>query len=402
MKILWFPRLQFDVDKLHITTWREMCNALERKGIGVKIAVAGTNNGSFNRPYIKISIIKLKYLRILSFWIYGYLKFVKNYLIYKPDVVILDIYSIWFSFPFKLLPIRNSLFIVDNRTPLYNETSHKSTLRDNFTKKYTELCYLYCKSFLDGITVITDHYKHQICKNYRFAFSTVGVWSSDVDLDEFSVHEYKNSDIPLILKGKFVLMQHGEISYNRGLFETIKAMSMVNRRDVFLFLIGDTVGSSKAKDELVRMIQKLNLEENVHIYPPVAHSEIPKYISYSNCAIMSYPNIEYWNNNNPIKLLEYLAMGKVVICTDMWTFRNVCGGRRCAYYVKDNNPKTIAKAINYCLDNKMLLGNWGLEGVEIVKANLTWNVQAQNLLDFIRQLHTRKYEKCNVTGCDAC
>ena len=386
LKILWFPRLQFDVDKLHITTWREMCGALERKEIKVKIAIAGNDNNTFNRPYIGISIIKKKYLRILSFWINGYLKFIKNYLIYKPDVVILDSYSIWFSFPFKLFPTRGSIFIVDNRTPIYNETSQALTLKDIITRKYTKLCYQYCKLFLDGITVITDHYKHQICKDHKFDSSTVGVWGSGVDLDKFSVHEYKNSDIPSLLKGKFVLMQHGEISYNRGLFETIKAMSIVNRDDVSLVLIGNAIGSSKAKDVLVRMIQKLNLEKNVHIFPPVPHSEIPKYISYSDCAVMAYPNIEYWNNNNPIKLLEYLAMGKVVICTDMWTFRNVGGDSNCVYYIKDNNPETIAKAINYCCDNKMLLSSWGIEGVEIVKKEFTWNAQAKNLLDFIGQL----------------
>ena len=40
MKILWFPRLQYDVDRLHLVTWKEMAQALERQGHDVRVAVA--------------------------------------------------------------------------------------------------------------------------------------------------------------------------------------------------------------------------------------------------------------------------------------------------------------------------------------------------------------------------
>ena len=41
MKILWFPRLQYDVDRLHLVTWKEMAKALEQQGHAVRVAVAG-------------------------------------------------------------------------------------------------------------------------------------------------------------------------------------------------------------------------------------------------------------------------------------------------------------------------------------------------------------------------
>ncbi|HDH52987.1 MAG TPA: glycosyltransferase [Nitrospirae bacterium] len=124
--------------------------------------------------------------------------------------------------------------------------------------------------------------------------------------------------------------------------------------------------------------------------PPVPYSEIPEYISYCDCAIMAYPDIEYWNLNNPIKLLEYLAMGNVVICTDMWTFNDVMGNEKCACYVKDDSPQTIAEAINYCYNNKNLLREWGKTGTEIVREKYTWEKEAGNLLDFIECLMKQK------------
>ena len=387
MKILWFPRLQTDIDKLHITTWREMCRELDRKGVNTKIAIVGYDDGNiFNMPYIRIAVIKKKFLRLFSFLIDGYIKFVINYFSFKPDVIILDIYSIWFSFPLAIFNSKNKpLFIVDNRTPFHNPLSQESTLLDVLMASYTKLCYWYCNLFLHGVTVITEHYRQQVCKDFSFSLSVVGVWGSGVDVERFSP-KHNNNNKPDFLKGKFVLMQHGEISYNRGLFETIEAISMINNKEVCLLLIGDSVAGSNAKEDIKQLIEKLKLEERVYLLPPVAHSEIPKYISYCDCAVMAYPDIEYWNNNNPIKLLEYISMGKVVICTDMWTFRNVMDRRKCAYYLNNNNAEEIVAAINYCYENRAFLYQWGRDGIEIINKGYTWRKQAENLLRFIDQL----------------
>src|SRR3990167_2062358 len=115
-KILWFPRLQFDIDRLHITTWREMCGELEDSfGCKVKIAIAGKINAprTFNRDYIHIFIIRKKFLRILTYLMFGYLKFFYTYLTYRPQIVILDLHSIWFSIPFSFLARKKIKFIVD-------------------------------------------------------------------------------------------------------------------------------------------------------------------------------------------------------------------------------------------------------------------------------------------------
>jgi glycosyltransferase involved in cell wall biosynthesis len=384
MKILWFPRLQFDIDKLHITTWREICRELEQRWkCDVRIAIAGRRcDNVFNKDYIPIFIIRKKFLRLLTFWVIGYAKFIYHCLIFKPDVVILDIFTIWFSIPFSILPKKKMLIIVDNRTPFYNIRPYKPTWNDKIIEFYTKLSYKYCKYFLDGMTVITDYYKGYVCKNFEFNPFFIGVWGSGADIDMFSPEKVNVSWRPDFLREKFVLMQHGEIGYNRGALETVEAIKFVNNEEIVLVFIGE----GGAKNEILRKIKTLDLEKRVYFLSAIPYSEVPTYISYCNCAIMAYPNIEYWNNNNPIKLFEYLAMGKVVICTDMWTFRNVGGDSRCICYIKQNDARTIAKAINYCYENREYLDEWGREGIKIVKENFTWHKQAGNLLSFIEQL----------------
>jgi len=371
-----------------------MYNELLNMGIDVKLAICGNDTSRIlDIPYVKVPIVRIKYLRILTFWINGYLKFLCNYLSFKPNVVIFDIYSIWFSFPFAFLPKRKCIFIVDNRTPIYKEAFCKHpSLMDRAIKLYTKIAYLYCKYFLDGMTVITEHYKNSICDNYGFKEEKMGVWSSGVNIECFNIS--MTTEKKLSQEDRFVLIQHGEISHDRGLFETVNALRLLPDIPVTLLLIGDSVNSN-TKDELRNHAERLGVSRNLIFKPRMPYNEIPGYIMQSDCAIMAYPNIEYWNNNNPIKLLEYMSLGKVIICTDMWTFRDVLKNSNSACYIKDNDPSTIANAIRYCYENRFKLKLWGKEGFEIVKNRFTWKKQAEELVNFIYKLCKNK-NFCNL------
>jgi len=384
MKILWFPRLQLDIDKLHMTTWREVCGELETLGHSVSIAIAGGKDGRIaSQNQIYVPILKIKYLRIGTFLINGFIKFILAWIRTKPNVIILDIFSVWFSIPFIFVPAeRRPIIIVDNRTPFYNLNSQYSSLSDEVFKKYTAFVYQYSNFFLDGMTVITNFYKQYVCNVYKYSSERIGVWESGVDVNTFSLQKYRNEIRPHCYDGYFIIMQHGELSFNRGLLETIEAFSLLKQNNIILLLIGE----GKAEKTIRKLITKKKLENRVLLLPTVPFSEIPRNISYCDCAIMAYPNLEYWNNNNPIKLIEYLSMGKVVISTDMWMFRSVMSDSKCAYYIKENRPEFIMQAIDFCYKNRELLNKWGEDGVEIVKERYTWRKQAEKLLSFINKL----------------
>ena len=84
-----------------------------------------------------------------------------------------------------------------------------------------------------------------------------------------------------------------------------------------------------------------------------AYQDVPRYVNLCDVGIMAYPNSEYWKYNNPIKLLEYLALGKPVIVRDMITFRSVVGGHAGAVFIQDHcreplltplsKPRTMGK-----------------------------------------------------------
>lgn len=387
MKILWFPRLQFDTDRLHITTWREMAREINCAGHTLRIAVAGKNtNGDFGSNYISIPIVRVKFLRILSFWVNGFGKFVKHLIEMLPDAVILDVFTIWFGLLLLCIPrSRRPLIVVDNRTPVYIE-KYQSARSARLMLWYSRLCFAFCRRHFDGMTVITDYYREYLARSFRFDSGRVGVWNSGVNTDRFDPALFSGTPRPDFLRGKFVLMQHGEISHGRGIFQTIEALNIIGRDDICLLLVGGVVRGEKARQETFAEIAQADRGGRVHIVGPVSHSRIPEYVSFCDCAVMPYPKIEYWNNNNPIKLVEYLSMARPVICTDMWTFRAVMGDAPCAVYVQDNDPAKVAEAIMRCVRHRDELAAWGREGRRIALERYSWEKQAARLVDFLEAL----------------
>ncbi|MFA5100207.1 MAG: glycosyltransferase [Candidatus Omnitrophota bacterium] len=391
MKILWFPKLQFDIDRLHITTWREMSREMNGLGHTLRLAVAGRNtNGDFGSVYIPIFIIPKKFFRIISFWICGFFQFIVHCFKMLPDAVIFDVFTVWFSLPLIFLPkpVR-PILIIDNRTPVYLEEYH-TRFNTFLMQSYTKFSFAYCKAFFDGITVITEHYRDYVCKTYGYQAARVGVWTSGVNTERFSPERFVSEPRPDFLKGKFVLMQHGEISHVRGIFKTLRALNMIDKPDICLMLVGDVMRGKAAREHIFKELADTDTGKHLHLLPPVSNSEIPRFISYCDCAIMAYPNIKYWNNNNPIKLVEYLSMAKPIICTDMWTFRKVMQDSPCAVYVKDNDPKRLMEAILFCYKNKELVRRYGAEGRKIALASYSWKRQAMNLVDFIGILKKKR------------
>lgn len=389
VRIFWVTRLRADIDKFHITTWREMSRELKSFGHDVRLAVSGHySRDVFDDSYVSIPVIRIKYLFNISFWITGFFVFLVECTRFKPDVIILDFYTTFFSIPLLLIPKKKRpIMITDMRSPLYDPSHRGPCIVEFFNKTYSNKVHLYGRYFLNGITVINDYYKQELCASFGIDDKVVGVWTSGADIVRFSPDKYRTGERPDYLNGKFVLLQHGEISHNRGIIECVKALRALNKKDVCLILLGAPVKNKWILDEVSSLSMDLGLGSNVYHLPPVPYGEIPKYISYCDCAIMAYPKIAYWDYNNPIKLLEYLAMAKVVIATDTTAFRDVMGDGRCACYINDNDPESIARAIKYCYDHRHSLPGWGMDGPTIIKERYTWEKQAVNLLSFIGTLN---------------
>ena len=167
----------------------------------------------------------------------------------------------------------------------------------------------------------------------------------------------------------------------RGLTQTIEAVKILKRKyPKIIFLL---LGTGPIVNMLRSLVKKEGLEQNIVINDPVDQVEVPNFISMCDVGIVPLPDHPYWRSQSPLKLLEYLAMEKVVILTDIPAHRSVIGEAKCGIYISTIEPIEIAKAIEYAYLNKVSLHEWGRIGREIVKKKYTWEKVALDLQEYL-------------------
>jgi len=226
--------------------------------------------------------------------------------------------------------------------------------------------------------------KKEICSKYNISLDRVGVWTTGVSTEVFrsDIHVETKMKKKYHLEDSFIVLYHGAMHRNRGIIETIKAMELLRDEypNIILFLLGGSLFSLK------NFVQKRNLQNMVIFHDSVSYSEVPKYINMCNVGIVPLPNLSIWRHQRPLKLIECLAMNKVVLATDIPANRDVLGKSKCGIYISSTEPKEIAKAILYAYTNRRMLRKWGSYGRRIVERKYSWKKAAENLEVYISGL----------------
>jgi glycosyltransferase involved in cell wall biosynthesis len=134
------------------------------------------------------------------------------------------------------------------------------------------------------------------------------------------------------------------------------------------------------------LIEEAQLEDNVKLLGAVAYEDIPYYIALCDLGIIPFPPLIWWRVSNPLKLLEYLAMAKPVVLTDIEAHRQVIGTAKCGIFMPDNDPLSIKYAIMSAYKCREDLSRYGRFGRTIVRDKYSWSSQVQALMNYLARL----------------
>lgn len=312
----------------------------------------------------------------------------------RPGFMIIDwdsVYSVMPALPLcRLLGVKVVLDIRSTPTPLEN-MQQKASLLLRLQNLVFNISVNIAKKRLDGMTIITDLMKKEVCTRFHINPEWVGVWSSGVSAELFSYEQHAHDGMNLRekfgLTGKFIVFYHGGFSQARGLMDAIGAMTLVKDRypDSVLFLLG--TGSAETLAEMKKAIQGNRLQDTVVLHDAVDYTEVPKYIAMSDVGIVPLLDLPQWRNQCPLKLLEYIAMKKVVILSDIPCHREMIGNDKCGIFMPTISPAGIASSIAYAYDNREKLVDWGAKGRTIVTEKYTWERIGENLDAYLRQIN---------------
>ncbi len=294
---------------------------------------------------------------------------------HRPDVIITDWMSAVltrFVVILKKIGFLKVKLIHDVRTVPVKDDGGKSY--SVYTKSLK-----YAKANFDGITTITKPLREKICAEFDYFPDQIAIWTSGVDTNHFQPRDASELRQELNLNGKFVVFYHGSVNQNRGVVRLAEAAEYLRNYPEVRILI---VGSGNQWNRLQSVIKRKNLDQ-VILKQTVPYAEIPRWISLADLCVVPLPDHPWWRVSSPLKLMEYLSMGKPVLLTEMIAHRAIIPSGDDAFYVEDASPKAFAEGIKRAIKAKDKLKQMGEWGRRKADSELTWRDQASVLINYI-------------------
>lgn len=177
----------------------------------------------------------------------------------------------------------------------------------------------------------------------------------------------------------------GGISRIRGIVELVKALEYI---DTTLHLAGN-FESEKLKKE----VMSLPGWKKVKYYGFVDRKEIKRILKFVKIGVVTlHPTINYLDSL-PIKMFEYMSAGIPVVASKFPLWQNIVEKNRCGICVDPQNPKEIAKAINYLLSNDNASKEFGKNARNLVETKYNWEKEEKKLFAIYRSLLNIKEDK---------
>ena len=187
-----------------------------------------------------------------------------------------------------------------------------------------------------------------------------------------------------IKKNDILLFFMGWIYDFSGMKEVAESLSNFDNESIKLMIVGE--------GDLYKLLSKMksenNLNEKLILTGKIPFEEVPKHIASADiCLLPAYKN-EIMMNIVPIKIYEYMAMGKPVIATNLPGLKKEFGNNNGIIYI-ENPEQTLEKAI-YLYENYMIQS-------EGIKASLYSRDQDWNKITNKFESILKNFPKKNVS-----
>ena len=185
------------------------------------------------------------------------------------------------------------------------------------------------------------------------------------------------------LEDSKVVIYVGTMSKLRHLDVLVYALSEINerRQAVKLLMVGD--GDDKA--HLEELANELGIENNVIFTGVVYDYEVPNFIAAADIGLSPVPPLDIYKVSCPIKMIEYMVMGKPVVANEEIPEQKVAIQENGGGILVKFEAESFANGIIKLIDDLELAKEMGAKGREWVTKNRSYEMLA-------RQLEERYFE----------
>jgi glycosyltransferase involved in cell wall biosynthesis len=188
------------------------------------------------------------------------------------------------------------------------------------------------------------------------------------------------------LENRPVLLFHGAMSRDRGLFDMLAAIGLVRQSipDVLLLLIGFL--SQHDRDETTRMICELHIEENVQVHQHVDHGQIAGWLGIATIGLVPTRPVVQYRHALPIKLFEFMISEVPVLAADLPEIAPYVKTSGAGFLFESGNPVSLAEGICTMLADEAGLRRMGENGRRAVEEEWNWSKMEERLFEVYNEL----------------
>ena len=188
------------------------------------------------------------------------------------------------------------------------------------------------------------------------------------------------------LENRPVLLFHGAMSRDRGLFDMLAALGLVRQSipDVLLLLIGFL--SQHDRDETTRVMGELHVEGNVQILRHVDHGQIAGWLGIATIGLVPTRPVVAYRHALPIKLFEFMISKVPVLAADLPEIVPYVRTSGAGLLFESGNPVSLAEGISKMLTNEAGLRRMGENGQRAVEEKWNWSRMEERLFEVYDEL----------------
>ncbi len=179
----------------------------------------------------------------------------------------------------------------------------------------------------------------------------------------------------------------GAISRARGAVEMTKAMEyLADSHNARLLLAGPM-----DSDELHSELKSIPAWRQVDYMGVISRQGVQEYLARSKIGLVTLRPKANYIESLPIKIFEFMWGGLPIVASDFPYWRELFGDIGCCIFVNPLDPKEIAQAVSWLLDNPLEAEIMGKKGREAAKNRFSWSSEEKKLLDVYNKILTAPY-----------
>jgi glycosyltransferase involved in cell wall biosynthesis len=193
---------------------------------------------------------------------------------------------------------------------------------------------------------------------------------------------------PINLSEKFNLPSNAKIVLYAGSFEAWKLSNFLinsaryTSNNVFFVMVG------KPSAQILELVKNQNLQNKIKFVGYVSYHEIPQYLLSADVLIQyspSSPKSGELGSFSPVKLFEYMAVGKSVLAPNLPWIKEIIVDRKNGLLFDPSSPKDLSNKIELLINDSELQKKICYQSeMDVIKYSFT--ERAKNMIKIINDM----------------